>query len=274
MCLFVVISLLIRVFCGSSYGVVTVEYNTSKQCLSGNDYTTQKQAISLQVRERLNSLYGDSISCGCGRAQGWEWNLVDLPQLRGCGRRTFTTASRDSVYFNSTVLPYSRVCGRINAVQYGSTEAFYVSSSSFWMQFQNIESSYVVGVSLTHGSPGSRQHIWTFASSLNDGNGIATCPCSSDQNWPYEVYQFVKNNYFCETGNHGVSFPSSYYYYEDPLWDGKGCPSTSTCCSFNKPPWFCTTLSEPTSDPIEMRISLLYSGGEDVVVTLVEIYVQ
>ena len=29
---------------------------------------------------------------------------------------------------------------------------------------QNIDGGYVCGLSLTHGAPGSRQHIWTFAS--------------------------------------------------------------------------------------------------------------
>ena len=28
----------------------------------------------------------------------------------------------------------------------------------------------------------------------------------------------------------------------DPVWDGMGCSSTSTCCTFNSPPWFTKNL--------------------------------
>ena len=39
----------------------------------------------------------------------------------------------------------------------------------------------------------------------------------------------------------------------DPLWDGKGCGPTNTCCSFNTPPWFVKDLSSATTDNIEMH---------------------
>ena len=38
----------------------------------------------------------------------------------------------------------------------------------------------------------------------------------------------------------------------DPLWDGQGCGPTSSCCTFNSPPWFNVQLSSPTTDDIEM----------------------
>ena len=40
----------------------------------------------------------------------------------------------------------------------------------------------------------------------------------------------------------------------DPLWDGKGCGPTNTCCSFNTPPWFVKGLASPTTDDLEMRV--------------------
>ncbi len=47
-----------------------------------------------------------------------------------------------------------------------------------------INSTYVDGVSLTHGSP--REHIWTFASALDEcvseGPGY-NCPCILDMIW-------------------------------------------------------------------------------------------
>ena len=31
-------------------------------------------------------------------------------------------------------------------------------------------------------------------------------------------------------------------FMDDPLWDGEGCGGSSTCCSFNTPPYFCQHL--------------------------------
>ena len=68
---------------------------------------------------------------------------------------------------------------------------------------------------------------------------------------------------------------ASMVYSSKPLWDGSGCGPTSTCCQFNSPPWFCTTLPERTSDDIELRICLseVYSD-EDIIVSQIEIFVE
>ena len=61
----------------------------------------------------------------------------------------------------------------------------------------------------------------------------------------------VGSNYFCDTGAnmaYGLKF-----YKDDPLWDGAGCEGSSTCCSFNNPPWFYRELTESTDD-IEMNM--------------------
>ena len=50
-------------------------------------------------------------------------------------------------------------------------------------------------------------------------------------------------------GTSGVFWPNG-----DPLWDGQGCGPTSSCCTFNSPPWFNVTLPFPTTDNIEVRI--------------------
>ena len=57
-------------------------------------------------------------------------------------------------------------------MQVGSPEAFLGSG-------QSINSVYVDGVSIMHGSP--RQHIWTFAGGVGEQNANveATCPCVS-----------------------------------------------------------------------------------------------
>ena len=59
-------------------------------------------------------------------------------------------------------------------------------------------------------------------------------------------------DYFCESGtNSPGGLPP--FRSADPLWDGKNCASTSTCCSFNNPPYFIKQLPNPTADDIEAR---------------------
>ena len=52
----------------------------------------------------------------------------------------------------------------------------------------SIELGYIDGISLTHGSPGSRMHIWSFLEALSVRPTIARviCPCTNvNESWPY-----------------------------------------------------------------------------------------
>ena len=165
------------------------------------------------------------------------------------------------------------MCGQINAVQRGTPDAFHNTIEG--RNPDGLEGVYVDGVSLTHGTAGSRQHIWTFAASIYETHASYVprwnCPCTNTNfNWPFQPPSFVGNNYFCDTGNPGPQYLGTRYYLDDSLWDGDGCSPTSTCCQFNNPPWFCTTLPQPTTDDIELRISF---DSEDVTVQLADIYV-
>ena len=163
------------------------------------------------------------------------------------------------------------VHGRMRGYQFGVTSAFLTSS-------QGLESNYVVGISLTHGAAGRRQHIWTFAAGATEANVLdeVKCPCDISHNYDY-VPAFVGNDYFCESGIHsewdysynGVLFPN------DVLWDGQNCTSTSTCCQFNNPPWFTKNLTNATTDDIELRICTNNTPRyDDVPIELIELYVQ
>ena len=66
---------------------------------------------------------------------------------------------------------------------------------------------------------------------------------------------------------------ASGFYPDDPLWDGSGCTTSSTCCSFNNPPYFTKQLPNPTSDDIEARLCR-YESDEDSPVELMELYVM
>ena len=174
-----------------------------------------------------------------------------------------------STTFSVGGLSYSRVCERIKGYQFGATNAFYRS-------VQGIDSYYVCGVSLTHGEPGSRQHIWTFAGGATEVTfdfRDELCPCDT---YDYShVPQFVGDDYFCESGFH---FPWNFtfiLYHTDPLWDGEDCTDNSSCCQFNNPPWFTKNLPNSTTDDIELRICTNAQPSlQDVPLELIELYVQ
>ena len=200
------------------------------------------------------------------------WQLISTP-VRGCGRSN-PNPSCDSAMYASNGFNYNHICGRVIGYQNGTTDAFDTIVNSA----KTIDQPYVDGVSLTHGASGSRQHIWTFAAAVQEQGPFYgaefSCECTNtNYEWPYQVPSFVNNNYFCETGNPGPTNPVI-LHSDDPLWDGQGCASTSTCCQLNQPPWFCTSLLQTTSDDLELRIcSNEESRSEDVIVSLVEIYV-
>ena len=90
------------------------------------------------------------------------------------------------------------------------------------------------------------------------------------------IPSFVGQNYFCESGLNRWNGTSGVFWPDgDPLWDGQGCGITSSCCTFNSPPWFNVTLSSPTTDDIEVRICGRASPPYiDSPIQLMELYVK
>ena len=228
----------------------------------------------------------NSTEYSCGGSTGWRrvaylnmsdpsqqcpsvWQEITTPH-RVCGRRS-SSGSCQGLTYSTGSEQYNQVCGRIIGYQFGNTDAFLGSSRS-------IDTFYVDGVSVTHGSP--RQHIWTFSSGFDELSttfSYATCPCVTGSTNENRIPSFVGQNYFCETGitqftdQHGTLLP------DDPLWDGQGCGPTSSCCTFNSPPWFNVTLSSYTTDNIEVRICGREDteiGNEDSPIQLIELYVK
>ena len=118
-----------------------------------------------------------------------------------------------SVIYSTAGTFYSRICGRIAAHQIGTTDAF---QNFYANQGVTINSTYVDGVSLTHG--GARQHIWTFAAALDRGqinNMDSKCPCveAIDRIPP----PFVGEDYFCDSSS--TNTPAANAFQMDPLWD-------------------------------------------------------
>ena len=195
---------------------------------------------------------------------------------RVCDRSSTSYTTCASNLFSVHGLSYSHVYGRIIAYQNDRPLAFYYRS------YNRIDQAYVFGVSLTHGqSP--RKHIWTFAGATDETSSNPTfkCPCINSNISPslINIPSFIRNDYFCDTSlsthyaNYGrVFFPS------DPLWDGKGCGSSNTCCSAsnlctNSPPWFIKHLSSSTTDSVELRLCRPNTDGSTPI-EVVELYVQ
>ena len=146
----------------------------------------------------------------------------------------------------------------------GSNEGRYPSRS--------INGPYVDGVSITYGTP--RKHIWTYAIGYTDNahHHYSNCPCSHYPGyWPPA---FVHENYYCESGA-STSASTSRYYTSDPVWDGEGCPSDSSCCSEPSLPWFHRQIPLTSDKYLEARICRdePYSN-EGILVKEIKLYVQ
>ena len=275
-------------------------YNTSSIELSGAGFCPSTEKLREKIKEDINLFLNSSIvpvltrPCSCG-GPGWRraaylnmsdptqtcppaWELITTPR-RSCARPS--NASSDSCYsamFPAQGIQYSQVCGRIIGYQIGGPQAFILENAN---QLQTIDGPYVDGVSLTYGSP--RQHIWTFANAIDEAdplNDESRCTCT-DSTRPNSTPSFVGNDYFCETGiPPGQSIytagpDANIFYADDPLWDGQGCGPTSTCCTFNNPPWFCKQLPQSASADLEVRLcSADPARFENTPVEVIEIYVQ
>ena len=193
------------------------------------------------------------------------WGLITSP-IRACSRNN-PSGSCSSAFFPTNGVEFSSVCGRVIAIQYGGSGAFF----RYHLGTQRIiDTYYVDGVSITYGYP--RQHVWTFAAYPSDDytTPIYLCPCSQPYLNISSPPDFVGNNYFCDTAAQNCC-PTG-YRTDDPLWDGQGCGGSTTCCSFNNPPWFSTALPETTSENIEVRICDDQSG--DTPITILDLYIQ
>ena len=172
-------------------------------------------------------------------------------------------------YYSSLPLPvqgrsYSSVCGRIRGHGYGFAFSNAIDCS--------LEQAYVEGVSLTHGPAGRRTHIWTFAAAYFDGDPYTqlNCGCSNtNKNWTHTTPGDVGDDYFCDSNGQYTEGRDE----DDDLWDGEGCGSSSSCCEWKDPPYFCKQLHNTTSEDMEIRLFSLFDYYFTTV-SLIEIFVK
>ena len=187
-------------------------------------------------------------------------------------KRVRVTCEGRPLSFSSLPLPmkgrsYSSVCGRVRG--HGSGLAFYNAIACNY----SLEQAYVEGVSLTHGPAGRRTHIWTFAAALADGYPYtpSSCGCSNtNKNWTHATPGDVGDDYFCDSNYQYTEGGGYETDQDDDLWDGEGCGSSSSCCEWKDPPYFCKQLHNTTSEDMEIRLFSNYL----FTVSLIEIFVK
>ena len=262
---------------------------TFQSPVSSCKYIEQGSPSGYYWIQRPTAGYASQVYCDmtkrCNSTGGWmrvaKFDMTNHTNHCPQGFRRITSPKRlcrrkSGVGCLSTTFPahetqYQKVCGRINGYQYHFTDAFgpYNLNHSI-----TIDGTYIDGISITHGH-NPRKHIWSFAAALDEVHGGGdVCPCTkTDTEYTGRIPPFVGQDYFCDTGSryhiHGRT------YTHDPLWDGHGCGSRSTCCSFNSPPWFCKQLPQLTTDDIELRLcNDQGTEDEDVLIEIIELYVQ
>ena len=220
------------------------------------------------------------LACGPNSITGWArvgfLNLsdstVDCPNVDGFQLQTSTNGVRycervaaysgcEEHIFQTDGLSFDRVCGRVTGIQIGTADVFQGPN--------DINMPYVDGVSLTYGND-PRQHLWTFIGYYSAL--YPECPCSTGST--RTPFDFIGQNYFCESGTNTENFPGTTVFDQDLLWDGQMCTNTEVPCC-NGAPWFYRSLGKTVSEDISFRLCSDQGGmDEEMGFTLVEIYVQ
>ena len=235
------------------------------------------------MNETLNILKYQSYSSKCGIIASWR-RIASFDTTRGdscpTGLRTVTNTSTNQRACGRTVSKgctslqfspngiYTNVCGRVRGYQYHEPEAFETGTNS-------IDSHYLHGVSITHGTP--RTHLWSYVVGQSEQYSRTTthrCPCARpDPTDRSNVPSFVGEDFYCESGFSGTR-DENRIAWEDPLWDGQGCFATGNQCC-NRYGWFHREIPA-TSDNIEVRwcADYPYADNEDVLTDQLEIWVM
>ena len=226
------------------------------KCAGG---TPASGEYNIAIGNRLPiKVYCDMESTNCGPNKGWmrvakldmtvagsecpaglDEGMYGSKKL--CGNRA---SGCKSTTFNTSGVPYTEVCGFVAGYQYKTPDAFHGKSAS-------IDSTYVDGISITRGTP--RKHIWSYAAGVTSGTiGGSDCPCNVGG--PDNVPTFVKDNWYCESGNptNQVEYK---FFPDDVLWDGKKCTlKEPPCCTIPSLPYFRTDVEGISTDNIELRV--------------------
>ena len=194
--------------------------------------------------------------------QGLEQTMFDGATY--CGRFSKGSGCVSAAVVDN-IISYRQVCGRVLGYEQGGPDAF----RPFIQNIANISQVYFDGLAIMRGDP--RRHIWTYTAGYRDNSiGSDSCPCNNGST--QSVPPFVGNDYYCESGVNTCSGGNT----NDPLWDGQQCDGLEApCCTHPNMPWFIKTLSETTTEDIELRACQTNEGCVgSVPIFLIELYVR
>ena len=202
-----------------------------------------------------------SESCPSG------FKLYSSNGVRACGRPTSNKGSCVGTAFTSNDIEYTEVCGKVIGYQVGWTDGSFVHKGDFDK------------VRITHGN--NRKPVWLFLPGTYKNNYHPNCPCGNGVR--YNGYAdtsklaSIGSDYYCESGYSGSSSTLQHgKFYNESLWDGKGCGTTEVaCCQRPGMPWFHKLFNYSTTDYIELSICLSEAtSDEDIAIEQYELYVK
>ncbi len=181
----------------------------------------------------------------------------------GC-RRGGTNGGQASI-FAAVWYPYTEILGVVEAVPFGTPDAFFDSP----IADSTIGDPYVDGVSVTVGD-NPREHVFTFVSASPDGDPAAACPCAGGPGPP----AFVGEDYVCDVPSPAaIAGGTNHFDPSDPQWDGSDFVCTSPDVVNGN--FFTRNVGGPRLDNPEVRImSDEGSADEDFAITRIEIYTR
>ena len=170
---------------------------------------------------------------------------------RFCGGSNPGSQTCSSVTFPTFNYRYTHVCGRAVGFSYNHPCAFEYTRPNIGIT-QYLDGAYVSGLSITHGAPGNRTHIWTYAGGYQESfSHTCNCPCAKFRGAPPPSYVGV--HYYCESATQYPPPTPRHWYTNNTLWDNQDCYPGSNCCNNPRAPWFTRDLNIPTQDNVEIR---------------------
>ena len=276
-----------KVFCGMTYTGSSCNdiYNNNPETGDKPGYyhinDTQWTYCNMTA---IAIIVGDFIPTCAGEGGGWRriahinisaggdcpsgWRKDTYSGVSFCRVVSDSGGTCSSANFSTTGTSYQRVCGRARGYQKGQTLAFH---PYHFADQTTIDGYYADGLSITYDNP--RQHIWTYVAGVYD-NRVHTSNCPCAVGGELAPPSFVGTNYYCESGSIHT-FNASAYFFNDPLWDGSDCYSSTDCCTNPTLPWFYREFNDSTTSDIEARLCYRWNFSlGSILIDQMELYIQ
>ena len=114
----------------------------------------------------------------------------------------------DSVVFPVHGVKYNYVCGKAVGYSFYYPLSLYPVSWPLGLyhgadQSYTIDQHYLSGLSITHGAPGSRNHIWSYAAGLKEDSSFEyNCPCSAHPGTEPLTPDYVGDHFYFDTATY------------------------------------------------------------------------